>query len=50
LLNFTDRFARPMSGDGEAGAGQAAKLRFGGRLRRLPCGAYMDASLVASEF
>jgi hypothetical protein len=24
---------------GEAGAGQAATLRFGGRLRRLPCGA-----------
>ena len=38
-LHFTVRSSCLMFGDSEAGAGQAAKLRFSGRLRRLPCGA-----------
>jgi len=48
LLIFTVRFTHLMSGDGEAGAGQAARLRFGGRLRRLPCGAQAHG-LVANS-
>ncbi|MGL6108810.1 MAG: hypothetical protein ACRC2B_01795, partial [Rubrivivax sp.] len=38
-LSFTVRYGRVMSVGGEAGAGQATTLRFGGRLRRLPCDA-----------